>query len=73
MKIIALVAAVLAAAALLIAPSAAPGNVGFNATDISGFPTGAASLTGGGAYNPRRASRSQLVAFDAPAMSSRAR
>ena len=56
MKIIALVAAVLAAAVLLItAPaSAAPGNVGFgfNATDISGFPTGAASLTGGGAYNP---------------------
>ena len=56
MKIIALVAAVLAAAVLLItAPaSATPGNVGFgfNATDISGFPTGAASLTGGGAYNP---------------------
>ncbi len=56
MKIIALVAAVLAAAVLLIAApaSAAPGNVGFgfNATDISGFPTGAASLTGGGAYNP---------------------
>ena len=56
MKIIALVAAVLAAAALLIAApaSAAPGNVGFgfNATGISGFPTGAASLTGGGAYNP---------------------
>jgi hypothetical protein len=56
MKIIALVAAVLAAAALLIAApaSAAPGTVGFgfNATGISGFPTGAASLTGGGAYNP---------------------
>ena len=56
MKIIALVAAVLAAAVLLItAPaSAAPGNVGFGfiATGISGFPTGAASLTGGGAYNP---------------------
>ncbi len=55
-KIIALVPAVLAAAVLLIAPtaSAASGNIGFgfNATDISGFPTGAASLTGGGAYNP---------------------
>ena len=25
---------------------------GFNAKDISGFPTGAVSLTGGGAYNP---------------------
>ena len=34
--------------------SAAPGNVGFGfiATGISGFPTGAAALTGGGAYNP---------------------
>ena len=56
MKIIALVSAVLAAAILLVAPaaSAAPGNVGFgfNATGISGFPTGAATLTGGGAYNP---------------------
>jgi hypothetical protein len=34
--------------------SAAPANIGFgfNATDISGFPTGAATLTGGGSYNP---------------------
>src|SRR6266545_5898741 len=57
MKIIALVAAVLAAAVLLIAApvwAAAGGNIGcgFNATGISGFPTGAASLTGGGSYNP---------------------
>src|SRR6266496_3257683 len=56
MKVIALVPAVLAAAVLLIAApaSAAPGNIGFgfNATDISGFPTGAARLTGGGSYNP---------------------
>src|SRR6266702_6981175 len=56
MKIITLVPAVLAAAVLLIAAtaSAAPGNVGFgfNARDISGFPTGAVTLTGGGAYNP---------------------
>jgi hypothetical protein len=56
MRIIALVPAVLAAAVLLVSTtaSAAPGNIGFgfNARDISGFPTGAASLTGGGSYNP---------------------
>jgi hypothetical protein len=56
MKIFALVSAVLAAGVLLVAASAsaAPGNVGFgfNARDISGFPTGSATLTGGGAYNP---------------------
>jgi hypothetical protein len=56
MKIIALVPAVLAAAVFLLAApaSAATGNIGFgfNATDISGFPTGAATLTGGGSYNP---------------------
>jgi hypothetical protein len=56
MKTIAVVPAVLAAAVLLIAApaSAARGNTGFgfNATDISGFPTGAARLTGGGAFNP---------------------
>jgi hypothetical protein len=55
-KVIALVLAVLATAVLLlVAPaSAAPGNTGFgfNATGISGFPTGAARLTGGGSYNP---------------------
>jgi hypothetical protein len=55
-KTVALVPAVLAAAVLLIAApaSAARGNTGFgfNATDISGFPTGAARLTGGGAFNP---------------------
>src|SRR5215207_5089172 len=56
MKVIAIVPAVLAAAALMLAgtASAATGSIGFgfNATDISGFPTGAASLTGGGAYDP---------------------
>ena len=56
MKISALVSAVLAAAVFLIAPTAASasGNIGFgfNATGISGFPTGAASLTGGGSYSP---------------------
>src|SRR4029453_6195454 len=55
-KIIALGPAVLAAAVLLLAApaSAAPGNIGFgfNATNISGFPPGAATLTGGGSYNP---------------------
>jgi hypothetical protein len=55
MRTIALVPAVLAAAVLLIAApaSAKPGNTGFgfNATNISGFPTGAARLTGGGAFN----------------------
>ena len=56
MKVIAVVPVVLAAAVLLVAAtaSATPGNVGFgfNARDIGGFPTGAAMLTGGGAYNP---------------------
>lgn len=56
MKLTALVAVVLAAAVLLVSASAsaAPGNVGFgfNARDIRGFPAGAATLTGGGAYNP---------------------
>jgi hypothetical protein len=39
---------------LVVPAGAAPGNVGFgfNARDISGFPTGSATLTGGGAYNP---------------------
>jgi hypothetical protein len=56
MKIMAFVPAVLAAAVVLIAAPAwaAGGNTGFgfNAAGISGFPTGAATLTGGGAYNP---------------------
>ena len=55
MKILALVPAMLAAAVLIAATaSAAPGNVGFgfNARDLSGFPTGSATLTGGGAFNP---------------------
>jgi hypothetical protein len=56
MKVTALLSVVLAAAVLLVAAtaSAAGGNIGFgfNATGISGFPHGAATLTGGGAYNP---------------------
>jgi hypothetical protein len=56
MKIMALVPAVLASAVVLIAsPAWAAGShigFGFNATGISGFPTGAATLTGGGSYNP---------------------
>jgi hypothetical protein len=56
MKLTALVSVVVTAAVLFVATaaSAAAGNIGFgfNATDISGFPTGAATLTGGGSYNP---------------------
>jgi len=54
MKIFGFVPAVLAAAMIAATASAASGNVGFgfNARDISGFPTGSATLTGGGAYNP---------------------
>jgi hypothetical protein len=55
-KMKALAPAALAAALVLIAlPAwAAGGHIGFgfNATDIRGFPTGAARLTGGGSYNP---------------------
>jgi hypothetical protein len=55
-RIIALVPLVLAAAVMLTAgtASAASGNTGFgfNATDIRGFQTGAASLTGGGSFSP---------------------
>ncbi len=47
----------LAFSVVLVFPAsalAAPGNVGFgfNARGISGFPTGAVTLTGGGSYNP---------------------
>jgi hypothetical protein len=47
----------LAATALALSASALPASdgrtgFGFNATDISGFPTGSATLTGGGSYNP---------------------
>jgi hypothetical protein len=79
MKTIALVPAVLAAAVLLIAApaSAKPGNgntgFGFNATDISGFPNGAARLTGGGAFNlGTPVSSSPLAASGAPRTSARA-
>jgi hypothetical protein len=55
-KSMALVPAVLAAAVVAIgSPAWAAGDhvgFGFNATGISGFPTGAASLTGGGSYSP---------------------
>src|SRR5258708_3935908 len=57
MKSIAVVPAVLAAAVVLIASPAwaAGGHIGFgfNARGISGAPTGAATLTGGGSYDPR--------------------
>jgi hypothetical protein len=58
-KSMAVVPAVLAAAVVLIASpaSAAGGHVGFgfNARGISGAPTGAATLTGGGSYIPASA------------------
>src|SRR5258708_6543518 len=56
-KIMALTSGGVAAAVVLIAPPgwAAGGHMGFgfNARGISGFPTGAATLTGGGSYDPR--------------------
>ena len=48
----ALTAMALALSASALAASNGNTGFGFNATDISGFPTGAATLTGGGAYNP---------------------
>jgi hypothetical protein len=42
----------LALSASALAASNGNTGFGFNATDISGFPTGSARLTGGGAYNP---------------------
>jgi hypothetical protein len=56
MRIFALVPAMLVAAVVVTATTAfaAGGNVGFgfNARTVSGFPTGSATLTGGGSYNP---------------------
>jgi hypothetical protein len=56
MRSVALVPAVLAAAIVMIgSPAWAAGShvgFGFNARGISGFPTGAAFLTGGGSYSP---------------------
>ena len=48
----ALAAATLALSASALAASDGHTGFGFNARDISGFPTGSATLTGGGAYNP---------------------
>ena len=48
----ALAAIALALTASALAASNGKTGFGFNARDISGFPTGAATLTGGGAYNP---------------------
>jgi hypothetical protein len=50
--VFALAATALALSASALAASNGNTGFGFNATDISGFPTGAATLTGGGAYNP---------------------
>jgi hypothetical protein len=48
----ALAATALALAASALAASDGQTGFGFIARDISGFPTGSATLTGGGAYNP---------------------
>ena len=48
----ALAATALALSASALAASGGRTGFGFNARDISGFPTGSATLTGGGAYNP---------------------
>ena len=48
----ALAATALALAASALAASDGQTGFGFNASEISGFPTGAVFLTGGGAFNP---------------------
>lgn len=50
--LLALAAAALTLAASAMAASKGQTGFGFNAREISGFPTGAVFLTGGGAYNP---------------------
>ena len=45
-------AAALAVAASAMAATDGQSGFGFNASEISGFPTGAVFLTGGGAFNP---------------------
>ncbi len=50
--LVALAATALALAASALAASDGQTGFGFNAREISGFPTGAAFLTGGGAFNP---------------------
>jgi hypothetical protein len=56
-----------AAAALALSASALAKNgqtgFGFNAREISGFPTGAATLTGGGSYNPETGSAKSAGGF----------
>jgi hypothetical protein len=54
-KLMTLVVAMVAAVLLTVVPASAAGGhigFGFNATGISGFPAGAARLTGGGSYDP---------------------
>src|SRR6266480_396134 len=50
--LLALAAAALAVAASAMAASNSKAAFGFNASEVSGFPTGAAFLTGGGTYDP---------------------
>jgi hypothetical protein len=51
-SLLAFVAAALLVAGSALAADAGQTGFGFNADEISGFPTGAVFLTGGGAYNP---------------------
>src|SRR6266496_2376741 len=50
--LLALAAAALTVAASAMAASNSKAAFGFNASEVSGFPTGAAFLSGGGAYDP---------------------
>jgi hypothetical protein len=50
--LVAFAATALVLAASALAASDGQTGFGFNAREISGFPTGSATLTGGGAYNP---------------------
>jgi hypothetical protein len=56
-------AAALAVAAAAMAANDGQSGFGFNAREISGFPTGAATLTGGGSYNPETGSAKSAGGF----------
>src|SRR5215467_1143961 len=56
-------AAALAVSAVAMAANDGRSGFGFNAKDISGFPTGAATLTGGGSYNPETGSAKSAGGF----------
>ena len=56
-------AAALAVSAAAMAANDGQSGFGFNAKDISGFPTGSATLTGGGSYNPDTGSAKSAGGF----------